>query len=225
MLYETTVDHPPLVPINLLGNRNVMAANLGVALAGFSLFLMAQALTYLLESPKPLGYDLSILDAGIMMIPMAIVQMITAPPIAGRVITSIGARRLTVIGSSIAIIGLLMLTYTSFYGLSYVIGSMSVLSAGISMVNVAVINILVFSVGRRNMGLATGLNSVFRNIGGVWGACGGWFINEYVPGLGAYLTEAPILDNTTCQVLLPINVHDNHGSLHNGHSGHCDTDT
>ncbi|GAB6947574.1 MFS transporter [Vulcanisaeta sp. JCM 16161] len=167
ILYETTVDHP-LVPISLLGNSNVMAANIGVALAGFALFLMAQALTYLLESPKPLGYDLSILDTGIMMIPMAVVQMIVAP-IAGRVITSIGARKLAVIGSSIAIIGLLMLTYTSFYGLSYVIGSMSVLSAGISMVNVAVINILVFSVGRRNMGLATGLNSVFRNIGGAWG--------------------------------------------------------
>ncbi|MGC8607834.1 MAG: MFS transporter [Vulcanisaeta sp.] len=167
ILYETTVNHP-LVPINLLGNRNVMAANIGVALAGFALFLMAQALTYLLESPEPLGYDLSILDAGIMMIPMAVVQMIIAP-IAGRIITNIGAKKLAIIGSSIAIIGLLMLTYTSFYGLSYVIGSMSVLSAGISMVNVAVINILVFSVGRRNMGLATGLNSVFRNIGGAWG--------------------------------------------------------
>ncbi|WP_054853792.1 MFS transporter [Vulcanisaeta distributa] len=167
ILYETTVNYP-LVPINLLGNRNVMAANIGVALAGFALFLMAQALTYLLESPQPLGYDLSILNAGIMMIPMAVVQMIVAP-IAGRVITSLGAKKLAVIGSSIAIIGLLMLTYTAFYGLSYVIGSMSVLSAGISMVNVAVINILVFSVGRRNMGLATGLNSVFRNIGGAWG--------------------------------------------------------
>ena len=167
ILYETTIDHP-LIPINLLSNRNVMASNIGVALAGFALFLMAQALTYLLESPKPLGYDLSILDAGIMMIPMALVQMIVAP-IAGRVIVNVGARNLTIIGSLIAIIGLLMLTYTSFYGLSYVIGSMSILAAGISMVNVAVINILVFSVGRRNMGLATGLNSVFRNIGGAWG--------------------------------------------------------
>ncbi len=166
-LYETTISNP-IVPVSLLSNRNVLAANVGVALAGFALFLMAQALTYLLESPQPLGYDLSILDAGIMMIPMAVVQMIIAP-IAGRVITGIGAKKLAVIGSAIAIVGLLMLTYTSFYGLSYVIGSMSVLSAGISMVNVAVINILVFSVGRRNMGLATGLNSVFRNIGGAWG--------------------------------------------------------
>ncbi len=167
VLYETTINNP-LVPINLLSNRNVMAANIGVALAGFALFLMAQALTYLLESPRPLGYDLSILDTGIMMIPMAVVQMIVAP-IAGRVITDIGAKKVAVIGSLIAIIGLLMLTYTSFYGLSYVVGSMSVLAAGISMVNVAVINILVFSVGRSNMGLATGLNSVFRNIGGAWG--------------------------------------------------------
>lgn len=167
VLYETTISHP-IVPVSLLSNRNVLAANVGVALAGFALFLMAQALTYLLESPQPLGYDLSILDAGIMMIPMAVVQMITAP-IAGRIITNIGAKKLAVIGSAIAVVGLLMLTYTSFYGLSYVIGSMSVLSAGISMVNVSVINILVFSVGRKNMGLATGLNSVFRNIGGAWG--------------------------------------------------------
>ncbi|MGC8543295.1 MAG: MFS transporter, partial [Vulcanisaeta sp.] len=167
ILYETTIGYP-LVPISLLSNRNVLASNLGVALAGFALFLMAQALTYLLESPKPLGYDLSILSTGIMMIPMALVQMITAP-IAGRVITDIGAKKLAIIGSSIAIVGLLLLTYTSFYGLSYVIMSMSVLAAGVSMVNVSVINILVFSVGRRNMGLATGLNSVFRNIGSAWG--------------------------------------------------------
>lgn len=167
VLYESTV-YNPIVPISLLSSRNVFAANLGVTLAGFALFLMAQALTYLLESPKPLGYDLSILDAGIMMVPMALVQMIVAP-IAGRVITNVGAKNIAVIGSAIAIIGLVLLTYTSFYGLSYVIASMSVLAAGVSMVNVSVINILVFSVGRKNMGLATGLNTVFRNIGSAWG--------------------------------------------------------
>ncbi|MFB6471215.1 MAG: MFS transporter [Vulcanisaeta sp. AZ3] len=178
ILYETTISNP-IVPVSLLGSRNVLASNIGVALAGFALFLMAQAVTYLFESPKPLGYGLSILDTGIMMIPMAVMQMIAAP-IAGRVITNVGAKKVAIIGLVIAILGLVMLTYTAFYGLSYVIGSMSILAIGISMVNVSVINILVFSVGRRNMGLATGLNTVFRNIGSAWGpAVAGSIMSTY----------------------------------------------
>ncbi|WP_069807693.1 MFS transporter [Vulcanisaeta thermophila] len=178
ILYETT-ERYPLVPVNLLGNRNVLASNIGVALAGFALFLMAQAVTYLFESPQPLGYGLDILSTGVMMIPMALVQMVVAP-IAGRVITRIGAKILAIIGSSIAIIGLVMLTLLSFSGLPLIILSMSVLAAGVSMVNVSVINILVFSVGRRNMALATGLNSVFRNIGSAWGpAVAGTLMSMY----------------------------------------------
>ncbi|WP_232462885.1 hypothetical protein [Thermococcus sp. P6] len=60
------------------------------------------------------------------------------------------------------------------------IGLIAYVGAGITLMNVSLINVLVFSVPPRSMGIATGSNSLFRNFGSTWGpAIAGTVMSTY----------------------------------------------
>ncbi|EQD69944.1 transporter, major facilitator family, partial [mine drainage metagenome] len=64
------------------------------------------------------------------------------------------------------------------------------MGAGIAIMNASVINLLVLTVAPRDMGLATSMNSVFRNVGSSVGAplsgsLLATFVYAVVPGIGA----------------------------------------
>ncbi|ABW02784.1 MFS transporter [Caldivirga maquilingensis] len=158
----------PLINLSLLTRRNVLIANLAAMVAGFGLFLFEQSLIILLEEPKPVGFNLSIFDTGLYAIPMAVAQLIVAP-VAGILITRIGARRMLMTGASIAALFSLITAAVAPLGLGALITSTTLAMAGVAAMNVSLINILVFSVEPQVMGVSTAMNSVFRNLGGTLG--------------------------------------------------------
>ncbi len=158
----------PLINLSLLARRNVLIANLAAMVAGFGLFLFEQSLIILLEEPKPVGFNLTIFDTGLYAIPMAVAQLITAP-IAGILITRIGARRMLMIGASISALFSLVTAAVAPLGLWALIASTTLAMVGVAAMNVSLINILVFSVEPQVMGVSTAMNSVFRNLGGTLG--------------------------------------------------------
>ena len=158
----------PLINLSLLARRNVLIANLAAMVAGFGLFLFEQSLIILLEEPKPVGFNLTIFDTGLYAIPMAVAQLITAP-IAGILITRIGARRMLMIGASISALFSLVTAAVAPLGLWALITSTTLAMVGVAAMNVSLINILVFSVEPQVMGVSTAMNSVFRNLGGTLG--------------------------------------------------------
>jgi len=195
LVHESSISNP-MVPINLLSNRNVITANLGVLLVGFAVQLMGQASTFMFQMPKPLGYGLDILSSGYMIMPSALTQLVTAP-LVGRLITRVGARNMAMLGSSVAAMGFLLQSHVAFLGINYVLLSMVISSVGLTLLNVSLINLLVFSVDPRNMALSTGLNTVFRNMGAAWGpAVAGSILDTYKSPLlisisPTYWIEAP----------------------------------
>jgi len=158
----------PLINLTLLARRNVLIANLAALVAGFGLFLFEQSLIILLEEPKPVGFNLSIFDTGLYAIPMAVAQLITAP-VAGALITRVGAKRVLMTGAGIAALFSLATALVAPLGLPALITATTLAMVGVAAMNVSLINILVFSVEPQVMGVSTAMNSVFRNLGGTLG--------------------------------------------------------
>ncbi len=170
----------PLVPVELLATKNVLISNIGIFLAGFAILMMNQAVIYLFQMKPPLGYGKDVLQSGLLMTPNAI-AMLAVAPLVGRLMVRYGAKPFVRLGSALAIMGLTLLSINpTTIGLWKVVGLVVLVGAGVTMLNVSLINILVFSVRRRVMGIATGLNTLFRNLGAAWGpAIAGTLMSMY----------------------------------------------
>ena len=179
IIWEIHVSQP-LIPLSIISSRNPFIANFGIMIAAFAIQMMSQANTYIFQMPSPYGFGKSILETGLFMTPNAIVMLIVAP-IAGRLMIKMGAKFFAILGSSIAFIGLLFLSkYVGIITIPKFIGLSIIVSSGIILMNVSLINVLIFSVRREFMGVATGANSLFRNFGATWGpAIAGTIMNAY----------------------------------------------
>ena len=179
ILWEKYAENP-LIPIAILSSRNPMLANIGIMIAAFAIQMMSQANTYIFQMPYPYGFGKSILETGLFMTPNAIAMLFIAP-LAGGLMIKIGAKFFALLGSSIAFIGLLLLAkYATAVGIPQFIGMTVMVSSGIILMNVSLVNLLIFSVKREVMGIATGANSLFRNFGATWGpAIAGTIMSTY----------------------------------------------
>jgi len=94
--------------------------------------------------------------------------MLLFAPVAGILVSRIGTRPMTVIGAAVTGIGCALMipvqSYASLLAVEFVVGS------GIGIVNAGMINLLVLTVDPRDMGLATSMSAVFRNVGSSIGA-------------------------------------------------------
>jgi len=178
ILYERRSANP-IIPFHLISNRNIAIANFGIFMVGFTFQLMAQANTFIFEVPRPNGYGLSILETGFWMLPNAVVQLIAAP-ILGRQLMRIDTKRLSIAGALVAGGGMILISYLAFIDLPHIVSSTIVIGLGSTMLNISLVNIVIFSVERSSLGTAAGLNTVFRNLGSAWGpAVAGTIMNQF----------------------------------------------
>ncbi len=151
----------------LLLKRNVLIANIVLAVAGMGMYLSMQALSYKFETPSPYGFGLSILGTGLSMVSFAI-GMVIFSIVTGKLITKTGIKPLAFTGAIITFIGFLLLSTVQTYYLTLI--DEVVIGAGMAIMNASVINLLVLSVEPKYMGLAVSMNSTFRYIGSSIGA-------------------------------------------------------
>ncbi len=157
----------PILNLKLLAVRNVMVSNvIGVA-SGAALFIAFQAITFKLELPKPAGFGYDILTTGIYLLPLAVAILVVAIPV-GRLTPTYGTKPFLYLGCVLGALGFFLISSASSSNLIAVY--LVIASAGLGMLLVASQNLLVLSVRRREMGLTTSLNTVFRNIGSSLGA-------------------------------------------------------
>ncbi len=176
VIYERRIAEP-ILSAKLMAIKNVMSANLITLIAGMSFFFAYQIFAYLFESPSPLGYGLSIFYTGLAMAPFAVVNVIVAP-VLGRYIPRIGVKPFFLAGAVIGIIGFIISAFTS--SLMIAILGEAIIGAGVALINVPTINLLVLSIDKRDTGLATSMNSVFRFLGSALGApIAGLLIAQY----------------------------------------------
>jgi EmrB/QacA subfamily drug resistance transporter len=156
----------PMVPLRLFRSRGFSAANavsffMYAGLFG-AVFLMAQFLqTGLGDSP---------LGAGVRLLPWTATPMIVAP-IAGMLADRFGNRPFMVLGLSLQAIGLGWVASIAGQHVSYAeLGvALTIAGVGTSFCFPTVANAVLASVPLEEAGVASGTNSSFRELGGVFG--------------------------------------------------------
>jgi len=135
----------------------------------------------ILEDPSPAGFNLSIISAGLIMLPAAIVSMAFAP-LSAMITRKKGPKITILIGTTVLFI--------SYIGLYFYRASLDLLEdatlvgVGLSFIFVGVINILLVSTPRSESGASTSMNVVFRNIGSaIAPAVSGVFETMYVTNI------------------------------------------
>jgi len=191
----------PILNLRLLSLRNVLTANVAILMAGLGMFLAFQAFVFKFELPQPAGFGLDIFPTGLSMIPIAVCFILFAP-LTGILVSRTGVKRVSLAGAVVAAIGFYLNVLSTSYW-QYV-GSMFIAGAGLSILNASVINLLTLTVETRDMGLATSLNTVFRNLGASLGApIAGSFLTTYTAltavSVGGHSVVLPLPTSTAFQ--------------------------
>jgi predicted MFS family arabinose efflux permease len=157
----------PVLNFGQLRIRNVLVANVMAIITGLAMLLAFQSIVFQLEDQAPAGYGFDIFNAGLYLLPLGIVMLIVTYPV-GILISKIGVKPFLIVGSIIGSIGFLLMSTatTAIQILIY----LSFASVGLAMLFVAAQNLLVLTVKPAEMGLATSMNTVFRNVGQSIGA-------------------------------------------------------
>ncbi|MGI0091854.1 MAG: MFS transporter [Nitrososphaerales archaeon] len=157
----------PILNFKQLAMRNVLVSNIIGVVVGIGMLLAFQSIVYQLEYPKPVGYSFDIFTAGLYLLPMALTMLVIMFPV-GIMISKIGTKPFIFGGSIIGAFGFFMLSTTtrSIQIPEYLV----IASVGMAMLMASMQNLLVLSVKPHEMGLATAMNTVFRNLGSSLGA-------------------------------------------------------
>lgn len=163
LVYHLKTAEEAFIPRDVF-NRNVAATTLAIMVVAYAFQMNSQNLSYLLQMPKPYGYGFTVLQTGVYMLPPALVMMVVSP-LAGRFMWSLGAKKIAVAGVLLAALGYQLAAAHLYSGVWTLIVYITLGFVGLTMLNVSLINLLTFSVPRSRLGIASGLNTVFRNFG------------------------------------------------------------
>jgi EmrB/QacA subfamily drug resistance transporter len=158
--------HEPMVPMSFFRSRAFSAGNAAIFFTFASLFGTVFFYAQLLQTA--LGYGP--LGAGLRLLPYTATFM-TVAPVAGAMADRIGERPLLVGGLTLQAIGMAWLALIATPDLAYsqMLLPFIVAGVGVSMAIPAAQNSVVGSVAIESIGKAAGVNSMMRELGGVFG--------------------------------------------------------
>jgi EmrB/QacA subfamily drug resistance transporter len=156
----------PMLPLTLFRSRAFAAGNTAIFLTFASLFGAVFFFAQLLQTG--LGYGP--LDTGLRLLPWT-ATFITVAPVAGALADRIGERPLMVGGLTLQALGMAWVALIADPGMSYteLLAPFIVAGVGVSMAIPAAQNSVVTSVADDALGKAAGVNSMMRELGGVFG--------------------------------------------------------
>jgi MFS family permease len=157
----------PLIQLKLLRIRNVLVANLVGIISGISMFLLFFAVIYYTESPKPWGLGLDVISAGLTLAPATLLMLVVGPGL-GRLVTRSGPKPTMVLGSCIAIAGLVLFVVNRATPTDVTLAAAVSLMGAISVI-IPIVNMISVSLPRETVATGLGLNTMLRNMGGAIG--------------------------------------------------------
>jgi MFS family permease len=156
----------PVVSFQSLKERNIWVSNVNGVLVGMTMFLLFTVLIIYGEYPSP-GFGLTELDAALVFIPAVLSMMVTGPFL-GRAISRFGPKPVMVLGFALILLGALGLV--AFHATTVQVGGLAIpIMVGNVAVLISMSNVIVLSVDPRTMGVQTGMNQTFRNLGSAIG--------------------------------------------------------
>ncbi|MFE5700760.1 MFS transporter [Rhodococcus koreensis] len=170
ILTERRADHP-VVDMRLMRRRGVWQANLVMFLNGACMFGMFSLLPMLLQARHADGgLDESVVVSGLLMLPMP-VAMFVFGTLSGSIIKKMGPRVPVVAGSTILLAGCAVLTV--FHDdLRHILLSCGIIGVGFGLIQSALANTVLAAVEPTETGVAIGMNTNMRIVGGTLGIQG-----------------------------------------------------
>jgi EmrB/QacA subfamily drug resistance transporter len=166
--YEQRVP-APLVDMQMMRQRAVWTTNLTGLLVGFGMFGSFILIPQFVQMPVSTGYGFgaSVTEAGLFLLPSAGV-MLFAGPVAGMLGNRFGSRVPLMLGTLVAgtAFVLLAVAHSERWEI-YVAGAFMGIGIGFAVASMA--NLIVDAVPQTHVGVATGMNSIMRTIGGSLG--------------------------------------------------------
>jgi MFS family permease len=147
-------------------------------------------LPFYLQTPLILGGEFGLKDTftvGLYMFPAAIAQLIIGP-LGGAMSKKRGSSTVLAMGMGILVLGLISLVFlhADFWQLSF---SLIIFGAGVAMTMVSMINVVVDSCPQSEFGAASGMNTLFRIVGGSIGpVLAAVILAEYKISIGNIIT-------------------------------------
>jgi EmrB/QacA subfamily drug resistance transporter len=159
----------PLIDMTMMRLRGVWTANLAAFLLGAGLYALFLLLPQFAQLPRStgFGYGASVVAGGLFLLPCALV-MGAFGSAAGRVERRFGSRRALVTGAAVSAVACGWLAASSRHPYDMLITS-TLLGVGIGLAFAALGNLIVQAVPPEQTGVATGMNTVLRTLGGALG--------------------------------------------------------
>jgi len=182
-----TVD--PLIDLAVLRRPAVATTNLTAFMVGLAMFASFLLIPQFAQAPELTGYGFgaSVTVAGLLLLPAAIAQLLTGA-FAGILGTRIGFRAVLAIGAGLTSASFVVLAAAHEREVE-ILAAGALLGAGISFAFAAMANLIVAAVPQADVGIATGINTVMRTIGGSFGAAIATAILASSSGAGGLPTE------------------------------------
>ncbi len=160
----------PLVEMRVLRHRPVLATNIAAFLTGLAMFGSFLLIPQFAQTPDGAGYGfgMTVTQSGLVMLPSA-VTMLFAGPLGGVLGGRIGFRYVLMLGTTLAGLSFLMLAFAHQEVWEVVFAGV-LMGAGISFAFASMANLIVVSVPPQDVGIATGINTIMRTMGGAFGA-------------------------------------------------------
>jgi MFS family permease len=160
----------PLIDLDVLRKPAVAATNLTGFLVGIAMFSSFLIFPQFAEAPEAAdyGFGFSVTQAGLLMMPTALAQLAAGPP-ATVLVRRIGFRALLTLGTTLITSSFLINTFAHEHPWELVIGGI-LMGTGLTFAFAAMANLIVEAVPRSEVGIATGINTVMRTVGGSFGA-------------------------------------------------------
>ena len=164
ILWERHTDHP-MLDMNFFKNPRFTAANLAITLTFFamfgSMFLMTQYWQFV--------HGYTPLQAGVRLIPFAMVMMVTAP-LSARIVEFAGTKVVVTTGLLIVTLALVLLSFIHPQtGYWTVIGAMCLMSVGMGLTMAPATESVMGSLPREKAGVGSAVNDTTRQMGGALG--------------------------------------------------------
>jgi MFS family permease len=153
----------PLIDLKLLQNRILLFTNIMMIILGFSMFMVFQTIPILAESPPPAGFGYSITATAAVQLPFSIVLLIFGPT-SGYIVSKLGSIRPAIMGYAINAFGFFMLA--TFHSQPWMVSvALAIISTGLSLGSVGLMNIVLLATPYKNMVTSIGMTSLLRIIG------------------------------------------------------------
>ncbi len=160
----------PLIDLSLLRERAIAATNLTALLVGLAMFSSFLLIPQFAQTPTEAGYGFgsTATQAGLLLVPSALSQLV-AGPLAGRLGQRFGFRLVLSAGSLLSLVSFAMLALLHEHPWQFLVAGVFI-GSGIAFAFASMANLVVAASPQPQVGIATGINTVMRTVGGAFGA-------------------------------------------------------